>query len=87
MKQIPTPMKSIRLKCLDCCAGSANEVRLCPCKECALWPYRYGRRPATVARKEAARLAGERVASHMVGETKPVKGENPRPRTSKTPRA
>ena len=25
-----TPMKAIRAKCLDCCAGSQAEVRLCP---------------------------------------------------------
>ena len=24
-----TPMKAIRAKCLDCCCGSSNEVRLC----------------------------------------------------------
>ena len=40
-----TPMKSIRAKCLDCCAGSANEVRLCPVETCPLWGYRSGHRP------------------------------------------
>ena len=27
-----TPMKAIRAKCLDCCCGSSNEVRLCTAK-------------------------------------------------------
>lgn len=40
-----TPMKSIRAKCLDCCAGSANEVRLCLVETCPLWSYRSGHRP------------------------------------------
>ena len=40
-----TPMKAIRAKCLDCCAGSQAEVRLCPMPDCPLWPYRKGHRP------------------------------------------
>ena len=40
-----TPIKAIRLKCLDCCCGSANEVRLCNLKKCPLYPYRFGKRP------------------------------------------
>lgn len=35
--------KAIRLKCLDCCCGSSNEVSLCPSKECPLWRYRRGK--------------------------------------------
>lgn len=46
-----TPLKRIRLKCLDCCAGSAHEVRNCPCgpdapDPCPLYPLRLGRNPA-----------------------------------------
>ena len=40
-----TPIKSIRVKCLDCCAGQPKEVRLCPVTKCALYPYRMGHRP------------------------------------------
>lgn len=41
-----TPIKAIRLKCLDCMLGSSQEVELCPCESnCALWPYRFGRNP------------------------------------------
>lgn len=40
-----TPLKSIRRKCLDCCCGSAQEVRLCAVKNCTLYPYRLGKRP------------------------------------------
>lgn len=41
-----TPLKAIRAKCLDCMCGQVHEVRKCPCKDCSLWPYRMGHRPA-----------------------------------------
>lgn len=41
-----TPMKAIRLKCLDCCCGSSTEVKLCPAPDCTLWVYRSGHNPA-----------------------------------------
>ena len=44
-KLYDTPIKAIRKKCLDCTAGSRKEIRLCPAGECALYPYRFGRRP------------------------------------------
>lgn len=40
-----TPLKAIRQKCLDCCMGSAQEVKLCPIRDCALYPYRDGHNP------------------------------------------
>ena len=44
MKKALYPLKAIRAKCLDCCCGSSNEVRLCPTVECSLYPYRFGKR-------------------------------------------
>lgn len=41
-----TPMRAIRAKCLDCSGDSANEVRLCPIKDCPLYEYRFGHNPA-----------------------------------------
>jgi hypothetical protein len=40
-----TPMKAIRLKCLDCCCGSAHEVKLCAATQCPLYPFREGKNP------------------------------------------
>ena len=40
-----TPIKAIRAKCLDCCAGQRKEVHLCHLTDCSLHPYRLGRRP------------------------------------------
>lgn len=42
---MPTPLRSIRAKCLDCCCNSSFEVRLCPCTDCALHVYRFGKNP------------------------------------------
>lgn len=39
------PLRAIRLKCLDCCCGSASEVKLCHIQSCALWPFRLGKNP------------------------------------------
>lgn len=40
-----TPMRAIRLRCLDCCCGSAVEVKRCPCPDCPLYQYRLGKNP------------------------------------------
>lgn len=46
--KVLTPVKAIRAKCLDCCGWQAKEVRLCTCPQCALWPYRMGKKPKDV---------------------------------------
>lgn len=45
MKERLTPLQAIRKKCLDCMCGSKKEVRLCPIKDCPLYPYRFGKNP------------------------------------------
>ena len=37
--------QAIRAKCLDCMAGSADEVRKCVAMACPSWPYRMGTNP------------------------------------------
>ena len=51
-----TPIKAIRAKCLDCCAGQKKEVALCAAVNCPLHPYRFGHRPTS----EEAAASGER---------------------------
>lgn len=46
--KVYTPLKAIRLKCLDCSNGSFVEVKYCPCENCTLWPYRLGHRPKKI---------------------------------------
>jgi hypothetical protein len=40
-----SPLRSIREKCIDCCAGNKAEVARCHLESCALWPFRMGRNP------------------------------------------
>jgi hypothetical protein len=40
-----TPLKAIRLKCLDCSGDSKKEVELCPVENCPQWPFRFGTNP------------------------------------------
>ncbi|MCE5239796.1 hypothetical protein LLH23_15115 [bacterium] len=53
--------KAIREHCLQCCAGSAQEVRMCPSTDCKLWEWRFGVRPETARRrgKPVARVTSE----------------------------
>ena len=44
-KDALTPIKAIRAKCLDCCCDQRDEVKLCPAKDCPLWPFRLGKNP------------------------------------------
>ena len=50
-KKILTPVKAIRAKCLDCSNGQYNEVKLCPCTDCPLYPYRLGHNPNRKGKK------------------------------------
>jgi len=62
---IPTPVKAIRQKCRDCCGDNVKLVAYCACDglnstRCALWPYRFGKRPAAAARKFGAAMLDPR---------------------------
>lgn len=64
-----TPMKAIRSKCLEC-NGTANEVKLCPCTDCALWPFRLGKNPNIKPRnltEEQRQAAAERLKNARKG--------------------
>ena len=64
-----SPLKAIRAKCLDCCCGSAYEVKNCVIHDCELYPFRLGNNPfrtrsMTDEQKQAAaeRLKSARLA-------------------------
>ena len=40
-----SPLRALRLHCLDCCNGSAQEVRLCTAVGCPSWPFRMAKNP------------------------------------------
>lgn len=50
-----SPLQAIRTNCKNCVGGSAHEVNLCPCDDCALWPFRHGRGP-DVARADGLKV-------------------------------
>ena len=45
MKKGDTPLKAIRLHCLECSGGRRKEVRFCQIPHCHLYPYRFGNNP------------------------------------------
>lgn len=50
-----SPLRALRLKCLDCCNGSAREVRLCTAVDCPSWPFRMSFNPWRAPLTEEAR--------------------------------
>ena len=37
---------AIRSKCMQCSCGSPKEIKNCPVKTCALYPFRLGKQPS-----------------------------------------
>src|SRR5215469_5934030 len=60
-----SPMEVIRTSCLDCCAGSAHEVRCCVAMACPSWPFRTGKNPWRAPISEERREASRRNAARM----------------------
>lgn len=71
---IPTPIKAIRLKCLDCCAGSSHEVKLCPIQDCPLYSYRFGKLPLEKKRKLTDEQKARMVARFKAHSDKKIDG-------------
>ena len=44
-QKIPSPLKAIRLKCMECSNYSAYEVKHCPIQDCNLYAFRLGKNP------------------------------------------
>lgn len=60
-----SPLRAIKLRCIDCCGGSYNEVKVCPSVGCALYPFRTGKNPfreKRVLTEEQRQAAAERLA-------------------------
>src|SRR5579885_2355758 len=55
-----SPTQAIRSRCLDCCAGSADEVRKCVALRCPSWPFRMGVSPWRAGKTEAQLAAAKR---------------------------
>ena len=66
------PVKAIREKCLDCCCGSSNEVKLCTIERCPLFAFRFGRNPYRPERS-AAQIACAARLGELAKERKAAK--------------
>lgn len=64
-----SPIAAIRAKCLDCMAGSADEVRKCMAMACPSWPFRMGKNPWRAPASEARREASRRSAARLHGKS------------------
>lgn len=51
MPALTNPVKAIHAKCVDCCCGSEAEVKLCPCENCPIHPFRLGKNPYRAKRE------------------------------------
>ena len=53
-----SPLRALRLRCIDCSGDSAAEVRLCTAVTCPAWPFRMGKSPwrSPVTEEQRARL-------------------------------
>jgi len=61
MSDTRTPVRAIRQHCVECSGGSSKAVAYCSCDGvhstwCPLWPYRFGRRPETAAKRYGERF-------------------------------
>lgn len=41
-----SPLKAIRLNCLECSGGLSDAVKDCPIETCAVYPFRFGKDPS-----------------------------------------
>ena len=71
-----SPLKAIRQHCLECCCGSAYEVKNCVIHDCELYPFRLGNNPnrksslSDEQRKEVGeKLKSSRLANKSISET------------------
>ena len=71
-----SPLKAIRQHCLDCCCGSAYEVKNCVIHDCELYPFRMGHNPnrksplSDEQRKEVGeKLKSSRLEKKSISET------------------
>jgi len=70
--KILTPLKAIRAKCLNCCCWQINEVRLCPVRDCPLYPYRDGHNPKRKGMGNVSGLEKARLVKMSNSSTKTV---------------
>ena len=51
-----SPLRALRLRCVDCSGDSVAEVRLCTAVTCPAWPFRMGANPWRAPASETKRM-------------------------------
>ena len=59
-----TPLRAVRLKCLDCCGDSSKEVGACSAATCPLWWYR--KSPSSLDASEARKQSKYSTAAQAI---------------------
>jgi hypothetical protein len=75
-------IEALRLRCLDCCAGSPNEVRLCVAVACPSWPFRMGKSPWRPKPSEGRLAAMRERGRQLAGKIKSGAAEPDKTRAS-----
>ena len=69
-----SPLKALRLRCIDCYGGSLKSVRGCASTDCPSWPFRLGHSPwrkeLSQERKEQLRRLGAETAATRITDQK-----------------
>jgi hypothetical protein len=69
-----SPLKALRLRCIDCYGGSLKSVRGCTSTDCPSWPFRLGHSPwrkeLSPERKEQLRRLGAETAATRITDQK-----------------
>jgi hypothetical protein len=68
-----SPLRALRLRCLDCCCDQPSEVRKCTAVKCPSWPFRMGVNPWRAEPSEAKREAARQLTAR-----RGARAENPR---------
>jgi hypothetical protein len=73
---------AVRRKCLDCCADSSHEVRLCVAITCPSWPFRMGKSPWRAKPSEERLVAMRESGRRLVDKIKSSAAEPDKTRAS-----
>ena len=69
-----SPLKALRLRCIDCYGGCLKSVRCCTAMDCPSWPFRMGQSPwrkeLSQERKEQLRRLGAETAATRITDQK-----------------
>ena len=57
-----SPLKALRLRCIDCYGGCLKSVRCCTATDCPSWPFRMGQSPWRAPASEERRQLGRELS-------------------------